>query len=89
MQNKTCTTKQEIPQYAEEDDEVVDDEPQQNSDSEDPFFNKLKINNFVISTTSALSGTGEFTSNNGINIIFSNINIKQKMSCCYMVGLNR
>ena len=75
---KLAQRNRKFPQYAEEDDEVVDDEPQQNSDSEDPFFNKLKINNFVISTTSALSGTGEFTSNNGINIIFSNINIKQK-----------
>ncbi|RCK67471.1 Autophagy-related protein 2 [Candida viswanathii] len=84
---KLAQRNERFPQYAEEDDEVVDDEPLQGDNSEDPFFNKLKINNFVISTTSALSESGQFTSNYGINIIFSNINIKQKNELLLFGGI--
>lgn len=75
---KLAQRNRKFPQYSQVDDDVADDEPLQNGNPEDPFFNKLKINSFVISTTSALSESGKFTSSHGISIIFSNINIKQK-----------
>ncbi|EMG50685.1 hypothetical protein G210_1654 [Candida maltosa Xu316] len=77
--SKLSQRNDKFPQYADENDDVAeDDAANDDGSSSDPFFNKLKVNNFIISATSALNQNGEFTSNKGINIIFSNINVKQK-----------
>ncbi|RLV95950.1 Autophagy-related protein 2 [Spathaspora sp. JA1] len=46
--------------------------------SDEPFFKRLKISDLIISTSSALRDNGEFESPDGINIVFHNINVKQK-----------
>lgn len=69
---------EKFPQYTNDNDEIPEDQSESDDASHEPFFNRFKVNSFVISATSALSENGLFANKNGINIIFFNINIKQK-----------
>lgn len=67
-----------FPQY-----EVTSDEVPTENDEEENFtdlmFNKLHVSEIIICLTSAISSTGEIAScSDDINIMFQNLNIKQK-----------
>ncbi|EGW33356.1 uncharacterized protein SPAPADRAFT_151331 [Spathaspora passalidarum NRRL Y-27907] len=81
-QNRRKNKMKSTPKYDDDDEDSDDEEDTDKQSSEkmtdEPFFRRLKINDFVISTSSALREDGEFESPNGINIVLHNINIKQK-----------
>lgn len=69
---------EKFPQYTNDSDEIPEELPESDDSLHESFFNRFRVNSFVISATSALSENGLFANKNGVNIIFSNINIKQK-----------
>ncbi|KAF6063555.1 hypothetical protein FOB64_005190 [Candida albicans] len=76
--SRSAQRNEKFPQYTNDNDEIPEDQSESDDASHEPFFNRFKVNSFVISATSALSENGLFANKNGINIIFFNINIKQK-----------
>lgn len=81
-----------FPQYADDNDEVEDENEQiildDNGGSLDPFFDRLRINNIIISATSALLPTGEFASASiSLNFVFHNLNIKYKNEALIYGGI--
>lgn len=79
--NRKSKSSLRFPQYADDDELTYDDEDLigEENESADLFFNRLHINNFILSVTSSLRPTGEFASQKN-NLLFNmhNINIKQK-----------
>lgn len=75
---------EKFPQYTNDNDEIPEDQSESDDASHEPFFNRFKVNSFVISATSALSENGLFANKNGINIIFLILILNRKMNYYYM-----